>query len=558
MRIDFTLRACCIALLAYYPTQAFSEAISSTNIGDSVGTLAAHEPSQRSPEEAPEGLSKSDWQSIRAAHDAWKHEFREVDGRWQARNPGQGWTTSFDGRSFTAKPDAAEWTWGLQLQSYGFRSSPNTVSGSPEIQKDGQRLIYQWQDGLQEWFVNDGRGLEHGFIVKERPEGADAGEPLVFTLSTLGGLRPGVSNDALTVHFRDKGGAPILNYSGLKVWDADGKILSSRFERGAGEEFRIVIDEADANYPITIDPIAQQAFLKASNNHGPTSDNFGFSVAVSGDTVVVGASEEDGGSPGVNGTPNEAVSDSGAAYVFVRSGGTWSQQAYLKSPNPGVFDQFGFSVAVSGDTLIVGACREDGSATGVNGTHNDSASDSGAAYVFTRSGSTWSQQAYLKASNTGISDYFGLSVAAAGDTVYVGTIFEDGGTPGVNGASNESVGDSGAAYVFTNTGGAWSQQAYLKASNPGSGDNFGYSIAAAGDTVVIGAYKEDSGISGVNGTPNEGAIDSGAAYVFTRSEGTWSQQAFLKASNTGASDQFGHSVGVSGDTVVVGANQEDS
>ncbi len=112
--------------------------------------------------------------------------------------------------------------------------------------------------------------------------------------------------------------------------------------------------------------------------------------------------------------------------------------------------------------------------------------------------------------------------------------------------------------VFVRSGTTWSQQAYLKASNTGAGDRFGGSVSVSGDTVVVGAYLEDSSTTGVNSTPNNSATDSGAAYVFVRGGTTWSQQAYLKASNTGANDYFGNSVAVSGDTVVVGAPYEDS
>ncbi len=149
-----------------------------------------------------------------------------------------------------------------------------------------------------------------------------------------------------------------------------------------------------------------------------------------------------------------AVSASGAVYVFVRAGGLWSQQAYLKASNSGNSDNFGVSVAVSGDTAVVGSNSEDGSATGVNGDQsNDDATGSGAAYVFVRSGGVWSQQAYLKASNTGDQDRFGWAVAVSGDSVVVGAWGEDSNALGVdgNGADNSFV-DSGAAYVFAGAG----------------------------------------------------------------------------------------------------------
>jgi hypothetical protein len=307
-------------------------------------------------------------------------------------------------------------------------------------------------------------------------------------------------------------------------------------------------------------PIAQQAYLKASNTG--RDDYFGSSVAVSGETMVVGAFGESSNATGVNGNQtNNSATQSGAVYVFVRSGTNWIQQAYLKASNTGAEDSFGFvSVAVSGDTVVVGALNEDSNATGVNGNQtNNSALDSGAAYVFVRNGTNWIQQAYLKASNPGPTDSFGWSVTVSGDTVVVGATQEDSNATGVNGnQSNNSATDSGAAYVFVRSGTNWSQQAYLKASNPGPGDFFGWSVSVSGDTVVVGAWAEDSNAIGVNGSQtNNSALNSGAVYVFVRSGTNWSQQAYLKASNTGAGDLFG-GVAVSGDTVAVGAQGEDS
>jgi hypothetical protein len=289
----------------------------------------------------------------------------------------------------------------------------------------------------------------------------------------------------------------------------------------------------------------QQAYLKASNTEA--NDNFGFAVAIDGDTVVVGAIGEDSNATGVNGNQgNNSIANSGAAYVFVRNGTNWTQQAYLKSSNPGADDVFGYNVAISRDTIVVGSWAEDSSATGVNGNQgSNSATDSGAVYIFVRSGTNWTQQAYLKASNTGANDSLGAMVAVSGDTLIVG-------------APGESSG-AGAAYVFVRHGTNWVQQAYLKASNTQAGDGFGYSVAMDGDTAVVGALYESSNATGVNGNQsNNNALQSGAAYVFVRQGTNWSQQAYLKASNTEAGDEFGASVAVSGDTVLVAAPREDS
>jgi hypothetical protein len=293
--------------------------------------------------------------------------------------------------------------------------------------------------------------------------------------------------------------------------------------------------------------------------HQNTQDKFGYSVSISGDTIVVGAYEEDSNATGVNG--DQGARDSGAAYVFVRNTTTWTQQAYLRASNTDAYDYFGWSVSISGDSIVVGAIYEDSNATGVNGDQNNlDATDSGAAYVFVREATTWTQQAYLKASNTGVRDYFGHSVSISGDTIVVGAYQENSNAKGVNGDQNDdSALYAGAAYVFVRIGATWTQQAYLKASNTESSDNFGWSVSISGDTIAVGAKEEDSNAVGVNGDQSNNDIpDSGAAYIFVREGITWTQQAYLKASNTGVADYFGYSVSISGDTIVVGAYGEDS
>ncbi len=518
----------------------------------------------------PEGLAGSDWNSIRQVYEQNRHAVvavpTAVDGAFRARNPGQQWLTHFDGRGFVVKSDGAGGQWGLELQSYGFPGHQRSINGQASMTADNDRVTYDWHEGLQEWFVNDRSGLEHGFTLSSRPTGA--GDPqlgkndrLELRLAVRGGLLAKGNADGLGVSFVNGQGSEVVNYTGLKVWDADKRLLSARLDADA-TGLRLTVDERGARYPLTIDPIAQQAYLKASNTGA--GDNFGASVAVSGDTVVVGAFLEDSSATGVDGNQaNNSAVDSGAAYIFVRDGaGVWSQQAYLKASNTGDGDWFGWSVSVSGDTIVVGAYQEDSNTTGINGYQLDnSASKSGAAYVFVRDGGVWSQQAYLKASNSEANDRFSTTVALSGDVVVVGATGEASNTTGVNGdqADNSAV-KAGAAYVFVRVGGVWSQQAYLKASNTDIIDFFGYSVSVSGDTVVVGAPAEESNATGVNGNQTDNsAIGPGAAYIFVRdSGGVWSQQAYLKASNTDARDGFGVSVSVSGDTVVVGAFAEAS
>lgn len=295
----------------------------------------------------------------------------------------------------------------------------------------------------------------------------------------------------------------------------------------------------------------QLMYGKASNTDG--EDRFGVSIAISGDTLAVGASGESSAASGVNGNQaDDTATSAGAVYVFVRSGTIWAQQAYIKASNTREHNYFGQSIALSGNTLAVGAYGESSPSTGINGSQTNSGENaSGAVYVFVRNGTTWTQEAYVKASNTASDFYFGASVALVGDVLAVGS-------PGVRNALDHSALDWGAAYVFTRSGTTWTQQAYLRASNTEMNDRFGASIALFGDTLAIGAPGEASLARTINGNQaDNSAPGAGAVYVFVRSVVTWTQQAYIKASNTEARDDFGSSLALHGDTLVVGAPHED-
>ena len=510
----------------------------------------------------PNGVSRSDWSSIRNSISTHRHAFEATHNGFRTSNPRFHWEAKFDGTSALIEPATGDWSFGFALKGFGFRGGLQNVE-SPTFGTcaEGQTITYGWSALLSEWWINDGRGFEHGFTVHERPArlAADDDSPLVFELSALGNLQPRVNATRTGLSLHGKSGSTMLRYDGLVAFDANGALLSAWLEVD-GRSVRVCVDEALAEYPIVVDPVLQEAYIKASNTD--ENDRFGFSVAASGDTVVVGAHLEDSSSTGINGdqSSNDAA-NAGAAYVFVRSGSSWTQQAYLKASNADSSDGFGLSVAISGDTVVVGAGREDSSATGINGNQsNNGTRDSGAAYVFARSGSTWTQEAYLKASNTGQDDSFGTTVAISDDTVVVGASREDSSTTGINGdQSSNAAQSSGAAYVFVRSGSTWTQEAYLKASNAEELDRFGLSVAVSDDIAVVGTTGEDSSATGINGDQSDNAAaNCGAAYVFVRSGSTWTQEAYLKASNAERLDGFGSSVAVSGDTVVVGAYLENS
>jgi hypothetical protein len=330
---------------------------------------------------------------------------------------------------------------------------------------------------------------------------------------------------------------------------------------------------------------AQEAYLKAPN--AEVNDQFGYSVAVSGDTVAVGAfyeaSKQTTITNGDTASANNNAAFAGAVYIFKRTGLTWTQEAYLKAPNAEAGDNFGNSVAVSGDTVVVGANREDSNQTTItNGTTasaNNSAPQAGAVYIFKRMGVTWAQEAYLKAPNAEggdgsllfPGDLFGVSVAVSGDTVAVGAPTEDSNqtmiTNGATASADNDAPGAGAVYIFKRTGLTWAQEAYLKAPNADGnagfegGDSFGISVAVSGDTVAVGASGEDSNqttiTNGQTASADNSSYNAGAVYIFKHTGVTWAQESYLKAPNPG-SDSFGISVAVSGNTVAVGALYESS
>jgi len=292
--------------------------------------------------------------------------------------------------------------------------------------------------------------------------------------------------------------------------------------------------------------------------------------ATPGAVVTIASSVVDSGrasapitSPDIGGTADVDVQVSVGTMttnylVHVRR--IWRAELHAKASNPEIDDRFGTSVAVSGDVVVVGAPGEGSIATGVNGSETSNAAfRSGAAYVFRRTSDSWVQEAYLKASNTDVDDAFGTSVAISGDVVVVGAPQEGSKSKLVNGDdADDSLISAGAAYVFRRVAGTWEQEAYLKANNTGDGDWFGVSVAISGNRIVVGADQEDGAAMLVDGASDEGSPGSGAAYVYRYASSTWQYEAYVKASNTGDDDAFGHRVAIVGDVIAVSAPGEDS
>jgi hypothetical protein len=436
-------------------------------------------------------------------------------------NPANGFTAQVQSGALHVSAGLDAWDMSLAGLGYGGVIQP---VGAAQTSVNGNRVDCNY-GAIDEWYINGPGGLEQGFNVAPLPP-SDASRSLTVELALGGDLRGTVNaaGDGLTLTRPD--GSAALDYTGLVAYDAAGKALPASLEvraEGGRQDMLIHVNAAGAQGQITIDPFVQQAKLTASD--GAANDNFGNSVSISGNTVVVGA-----WNAGVG-----AKTLQGVAYVFTKPNSGWAnmtQTAKLTASDGAASDHFGVSVSIDGNTVVVGAYN---AKVGAN-------SAQGAAYVFTKPSSGWAnmtQTAKLTASNGAASDNFGNSVSISGNTVVVG-------------AWNAGVGANtiqGVAYVFTKPSSGWAkmtQTAKLTASGGAANDNFGNSVSISGNTVVVGAPGAKVGT-------NSG---QGAAYVFTEPGSVWAnmtQTAKLTASNGAAGDYFGGAVSISGNTVVVGA-----
>ncbi|MCB1129816.1 MAG: hypothetical protein KDN05_01725 [Verrucomicrobiae bacterium] len=460
--------------------------------------------------------------------------------KYFASNPGQDLTARFleDGRvKFESGIPGRDWA--MVFGETG--SEPRVV--------DACRVEIARPHQVTEWYVNRPEGMEHGFHVPsaaadENPEmeGLQLSFPVAGDLVAVG---DGVSGDLLLVDSETE--QPVLSYRKLLVVDATGRELAARMEAGGGR-VAFHVESAGAAYPIVIDPLVgtEEARLGPEmDEDGAPGDRFGYSVAIEDDTAVIGAPNDD----------TAVANDTGSAYVFVRAAGTWGLEDLLYGNQTA--SEFGYSVGVSNDTVIVGAPGYDyildfGHTAGVTTWE-----DMGGAYIFVRNDSIWSFQASLNPYIFGlgvgnVGDAFGRSVAIEGDRALVGAPLAD-----------TSAQDAGRAYLFKRSGSDWSvsypgdplnfpgdfHNGFLNAADAAQGDNFGSSVALSGDSALVGADGDD--------TPAGG--NAGSAYVFTRTAtGNWSQQTKLTANDAAATDYFGRSVALSGDTALIGALSDEN
>ena len=429
---------------------------------------------------------------------------------WLADNPAQAMSTTFTSQGVAVASHDLSWDFGLDLVAYGRGTRPAAIAPVAPRREQG-RIEYRRSD-LVEWYVNERRGIEQLFTLRERRPGVEA---LSLVLRYRGGLTPALADDDRTALFHGQDGEIVLRYAGLFVTDADGRELPARLELAPGQ-LRIRIDDSRARYPILVDPVVsvEQATLWALDGTG--NEEFGTSVAYSADTAAVGAPLED-----------SMGTATGAVYVFVREDGVWTQQAKLSAPTPRPDDRFGTSVALDGDTLAVGCPQI-----------SFPLSPAGKVIVYTRTSEVWSVQSEITPVDGLSGDQFGRSVALDGETLVAGAPYRD------------DMGlQSGAAYVFTRSGEEWTEQDKLLADDGEPGMQFGISVDVDVDTVVAGAWLARV----VDDQP-----ESGAAYAFFRDADTWSQEGKLVHDTPDTRDHLGSAVAVYGDFAAIGMPGDDN
>jgi uncharacterized repeat protein (TIGR02543 family) len=458
-----------------------------------------------------------------AAQMAVNAAFGRDDGRYQiacgrGANPSQELMLDFNGSG--VRVTTGRTSLGMTLSVLRIGDSEVKLSAVAPL-TEVNRVEYR-HGPVTEWYLNGPLGLEQGFTVN-RPASGSANR-LTLVLDLQGDVRGTLDDDQAGVTLSQADGTAILRYGGLQAWDATGRSLAARMELVPGAEgsqrLALRVDTVGAAWPVTVDPFVQQAKLNGVQ---------GMSVALSsdGNTALVGAPNTQVGANGYQ----------GAAYVFTRSGVIWSQQARIIDTNGTTGDTFGSAVALSsdGNTALIG----------IPGKFRErdffgNFDSIGAVYIYTRSGTIWSQEALIRP-NDGIGgDRFGWSVAVSsnGGVALIGAPYKV-----VSGQNSR-----GAAYIFTRSGATWGQMTRLSTADGAANDMFGKSVALSSDgtTALIGA----------NGKFVNNYTSQGAAYVFTGAGAIWSQQARL--SSVG-STSFGVTVSLSGDgnVALVGAPYTD-
>ena len=421
---------------------------------------------------------------------------------YQGDNPAQTFDILFSPNGLDVQNKSSQsWQWTLRMLSYGYGDAQvSSNSTSTVIQRN--RIEFHRGD-LVEWYINSKEGIEQGFTLQNAPAGRQAGVPLVVSLALNSNLTPELSSDNQTIDFYGSALLPVLRYAKLVVTDANGSVVPAYFVVSEGR-IDIVIDDSQAVYPLTIDPLLTSFLTKKVADDAEASDEFGYSVHTSGNTAVIGAYKES--------------SSKGAVYTFELNGAAtdWDQTDKVTGSDSVAGDEFGKSAFVTGGIMMVSGAAQ----------HN---STKGAAYIFERDAITptqWVEITKLSPISPTAGDKFGAAVSA--DTLAtLADAWVVVGAPGDNSGQ-------GAAYLYARdaiTHTQFNQVKKLTADDGAAGDDFGTSVYMAVDTVFVGAPGDDSG--------------QGAVYVFQRDEGgadNWGQVTKLTASDGAAGDIFGESL----------------
>jgi hypothetical protein len=443
-------------------------------------------------------------------------------GEFTFTNSAQRLETSFSSGAVELKNGDARWR--LAFLGYGYGDKLSSAQAAAPSSKLN-RVEYK-RGMLTEWYVNGPAGLEQGFTIAQRPAGSQHG-PLTIALSLSGDLTPVAANDGQSLSLNDRAGHEQLRYTGLLAYDNSGRALRSWLEL-QGKKLMLHVDDAGAQYPVVVDPTVELGTLSATD--GASGAWLGYSIAISGTTIAIGAPQATIGSN----------SYQGAIYVYVEPKNGWTsfgQTAKLTASDGAADNYLGYSVSISGNTIVAGANNAE-----INGNPGQ-----GAAYVFVEPTGGWAngnETAKLTASDGGLNDFFGYSVSISSGTIVVG---EPHGTVNTNW-------DQGAAYVYVEPVAGWSDmtQTAKLTSNGSEGDQFGQAVSISGSNIAVGAPFVEVG----------GEFAQGAVYEFTEPAGGWANMTTPTAELTVASgpgyDYFGSSVATSGSVVVAGAPTANS
>jgi hypothetical protein len=482
--------------------------------------------------EVPEGLSTDEWDDIQANLQKTRYypTWSQTAKGYIASNPEHKWDIVFDDGAALVNPGSKDdWSWTLTPTGYGYGSSILLLNNDPKIIVDNNNIDFVYNKDLTGWYINDEKGLEHGFTLASRPQ-PRTNENLLFEMSIETFLIPKEINNGENIVFLDDSGKEILNYGKLFVIDATGRTIPCYFQLAAESNIiTISVDDTNAIYPLIVDPIITYEDVMLTASDGADFDYLGNSVSINGENVVIGAANDDIG----------ANQNQGSAYIFGRNqGGTdkWGEVVKLTASDGADNDSFGYSVFLAGDTLVVGA---PGDSTFVMFGH-------GSVYIFERNlggPDNWGEVVKITAQDGLAGDYFGNFVSIDGNTLVVG-------------ANNDDIGvfeDQGSAYIFDrNQGGSdnWGEVVKITASDGEGVDHFGTSVSISNDTVVVGSWADDIGAN----------MDQGSVYIFERNQGgsdNWGEVKKLIASDGEGGAGFGYSVSITGDTLIIGAPGDD-